>query len=238
MSAVGVDIVLFWYCLTLLALTLLKIPSSLLELPIHSASKQCSPEGITNLLPHDTNLLPHDGLLIFDALVVLEPIPTNRKRKATAFGIEEDFRCISEDEAVKSNDMADLFHRSTTYIITAQHRKLAAIQDVDKQKSLAVCSNYVRVLEQDLSATKLRVETQNRLEKFPLANFGVGHTTATQGKISMPFLLLIAWGIGALSALVLPLQTILRFTSRPWSRWAIMRASQEFAPYHLEVRTR
>ena len=96
-----------------------------------------------------------------------DPIPTNRKRKATAFGIEEDFRCISEDEAVKSNDMADLFHRSTTY--TAQHRKLAAIQDVDKQNTLAVLSSYVRVLEQDLGATKLRVETQNRLEEYPLA---------------------------------------------------------------------
>ena len=124
-----------------------------------------TPESITNLLPHDTNLLPHDGQLIIDALVVLEPLPTNRK--ATAFGIEEDFRCISEDEAVKSNDMADLFHRSTTY--TAQKRKLAATQDVDKQKSLAVLSNYVRVLEQDLGATKLRLETQNRLEKCPLA---------------------------------------------------------------------
>ena len=121
----------------------------------------CTPESITNLLPHDRQL-------IFDALVVLEPLPTNRKRKATVSGMAEDFRCqASEGEAVKSNHMADLFDRCTTY--TAQQRKLAAIQEDDQQKSLAVLSHYVRVLEQALFATKLRVETQNKLEKYPLA---------------------------------------------------------------------
>ena len=79
---------------------------------------------------------------------------TNRKRKATALGMAEDFHCTSEDEAVKSpNLMADLFDRSTTH--TAQQRNLAAIQEDDQQKSIAVLSQYVRVLEQDLGATKI-----------------------------------------------------------------------------------